>query len=128
MSEQSLRIDKWLWNTRFFKTRSLATEAVNGGKVHLNDQRVKAGRAVSIGDRLAIQKNNEIYEVTITDIIMTRRPAREAVLCYQESEQSVKRREQEREIRKLASASRPVPHRRPDKRERQKLRDFKLKN
>ena len=127
MSEESIRIDKWLWNTRFFKTRSLATEAVNGGRVHLNGQRVKAGRVVAIGDHLSIHKHNEIYEVTVTAIIKTRRPAKEAVLCYEESEQSRLRREQEREIRKLASASRPVPHRRPDKRERQQLRDFKIK-
>jgi len=127
MSEESIRIDKWLWNTRFFKTRSLATEAVNGGRVHLNGQRVKAGRTLTIGDHLSIHKHNEIYEVTVRAIIKTRRPAKEAVLCYQESEQSRLRREQEREIRKLASASRPVPQRRPGKRERQQLRDFKLK-
>lgn len=128
MTEESLRIDKWLWNTRFFKTRSLATDAVNGGKVHLNDQRVKAGRPVSIGDRLSILKQNDIYEVTVTAIIRTRRPAKEAVQCYEESEQSRLRREQEREIRKLASASRPVPQKRPGKRERQQLRDFKNKS
>ena len=128
MSEESIRIDKWLWNTRFFKTRSLATKAVNGGRVHLNGQRVKAGRAVTIGDHVSIHKHNDIYEVTVTAIIKTRRPAKEAVLCYEESEESRLRREQEREIRKLASTSRPVPQRRPGKRERQQLRDFKLKS
>jgi ribosome-associated heat shock protein Hsp15 len=126
MSESDqIRIDKWLWCTRFFKTRSLATEAVNGGHVHLNGQRVKPGRTVKIGDQLAIQKNSEVFEVEVRAIIKTRRPAKEAVQCYQESEHSAQRREQEREIRKLASASRPVPRRKPDKRDRQRLRDFK---
>lgn len=123
--DKGIRIDKWLWTSRFFKTRSLATSAVNGGKVHLNKQRVKAGRAVNIGDILSIQKNNELFEVTILGINKTRRPAKEAWLTYEESEQSKLNREREQEIKKLASASRPVPQRRPDKRERDQLRRFK---
>lgn len=127
MSEESLRIDKWLWTARFFKTRSLATEAVNGGKVHVNGQRVKAGRPVKIGDQLTIQKENGQYEITIRGINTTRRPAREAVLTFEESEQSRTRREQEQEMKKLASLSRPVPKGRPDKHQREQLRRFKNK-
>jgi len=123
--DESLRIDKWLWTSRFFKTRPLATEAVNGGKVHLNAQRVKAGRLVKTGDTLSIQKNSVLYEVTITAINKTRRPAKEALLTYEESEQSRLKREQEQEIKKLASATRPVPQRKPGKREREQLRRFK---
>lgn len=123
----SIRIDKWLWTSRFFKTRSLATDAVNGGKVHLNGQRVKAGRPVKVNDMLSIQKNTDLYEVTVLAILSTRRPAKEAVLAYQESEHSRKRREQEHASRKLASASRPVPRRKPGKRDREALRDFKQK-
>lgn len=123
--DDSLRIDKWLWTSRFFKTRSLATDAVNGGKVHLNGQRVKAGRAVKTGDSLSIQKNGVIFEITIKGINKTRRPAKEAVLSYEESEQSIRKREQELEIKKLASSSRPVPKRKPGKREREQLRRFK---
>ncbi|HHJ36272.1 MAG TPA: RNA-binding protein [Gammaproteobacteria bacterium] len=119
------RIDKWLWCSRFFKTRSLATVAVNGGKIHLNGQRVKAGRSVKTGDTLSIQKDAILYEVTILAIPGTRRPAREARLAYEESEQSRVKREQEMEIKKLASASRPIPQRKPDKREREQLRNFK---
>jgi len=125
--DKTIRIDKWLWTSRFFKTRSMATAAVNGGKVHLNGQRVKAGRTVSAGDALSIQKNNDLYEVTITDINNTRRPAKEACLTYEESEQSRLKREQEQEIKKLASATRPVPQRKPGKREREALRNFKQK-
>jgi ribosome-associated heat shock protein Hsp15 len=127
MANEGIRIDKWLWTSRFFKTRSLATDAVNGGKVHLNGQRVKAGRTVKTGDVLSIQKDSVHYEVTITGINKTRRPAKEARLTYEESEDSRKRREQELQIKKLASASRPVPQRKPGKREREQLRQFKHK-
>jgi ribosome-associated heat shock protein Hsp15 len=121
----SIRIDKWLWCSRFFKARALATEAVNGGKVHLNGLRVKAGRLVKTGDTLSIQKDGNLYEVTITRINKTRRPAKEASLCYQESEQSRLKREQEQKMKKLAAATRPVPQRKPGKREREQLRQFK---
>ncbi len=127
MNSEGSRIDKWLWNSRFFKTRPLASNAVNGGKVHLNGQRVKAGRLVKIGDVLTIQKNYDLYEVTITGINKTRRPAKEARLTYEESEKSRLKREQEQEIKKLASATRPVPKRKPGKHEREQLRNFKNK-
>jgi len=125
VNSETSRIDKWLWTSRFFKTRPLASDAVNGGKVHLNGQRVKAGRAVKIGDELTIQKDSVLYEVTIKGINKTRRPAKEARLTYEESEQSREKREQEQQIKKLASASRPVPKRKPGKREREQLRNFK---
>jgi len=105
----------------------MATSAVNGGKVHLNGQRVKAGRIVKVGDALAIQKDSVLFDVTIKDILKTRRPAKEACLTYEESEQSRLKREQEREIKRLATASRPIPQRKPDKREREQLRQFKKK-
>lgn len=123
----SIRIDRWLWTSRFFKTRQLATAAVNGGKIHLNRQRVKAGRLVKAGDALSIQKDSVLYEVTIIGINKTRRPAKEACLTYDESEQSRLKREQEQEIKKLVSATRPVPLHKPDKREREQLRQFKQK-
>ena len=121
------RIDKWLWTSRFFKTRSMATAAVNGGKVHLNGQRVKAGRIIKVGDALTIQKDSVVFDVLIKDILKTRRPAKEASLTYEESEQSRQKREQEKEIKRLASASRPIPQRKPDKRQREQLRQFKNK-
>ena len=123
--EDSIRIDKWLWTARFFKTRSLASEAVNGGKVHLNGQRVKAGRAVKVGDDMSIQKDATFYEVKVLGINKTRRPAKEAQQLYEETELSIARREQELQIKKLAAATRPVPQRRPDKRQREQLRNFK---
>lgn len=125
MNNDGIRIDKWLWSSRFFKTRALASDAVNGGKVHLNGQRIKAGRAVKIGDLLTIQKTSELFEVTITGINKTRRPAKEACLTFDESAQSREKRAQEQQIKKLASATRPIPRRKPDKREREQLRNFK---
>ncbi len=120
-----IRVDKWLWCSRFFKTRPLATEAVNGGKVHLNGHRVKAGKAVKAGDVLSIQKDSDLYEITIKAILKTRRPAKEACLTYEESEKSRIKREKEQAMKKLASATRPVPQRKPDKRQREQLRNFK---
>jgi len=125
INDDEIRIDKWLWTSRFFKTRPLASDAVNGGKVHLNGHRVKAGRLVKEGDVLSIQKNSVLYEVTIAAINKTRRPAKEACLSYEETEQSRIKREQEQEMKKLASATRPVPQRKPGKREREQLRQFK---
>ncbi|NOQ88646.1 MAG: RNA-binding protein [Gammaproteobacteria bacterium] len=125
MANDEIRLDKWLWTSRFFKTRSLASDAVNGGKVHLNGQRVKAGRPVKTGDVLSIQKDSDLYEVTITGINKTRRPAKEASLTYEESESSRSKREQEQQIKKLASATRPMPKRKPGKRERAQLRNYK---
>jgi len=125
VNSESVRIDKWLWTSRFFKTRALASNAVNGGKVHLNGQRVKAGRMVRVGDALSIQKNYDLYEVVIKAINKTRRPAKEACLTFEESEKSQLKRKQEQEIKKLASATRPVPKRKPGKRQREQLRDFK---
>ena len=127
MTNEGSRIDKWLWTSRFFKTRSLASDAVNGGKVHLNGQRVKAGRSVKSGDLLSIQKDSSLFEVTIIAINKTRRPAKEACLTYLESDDSRMKREREQQIKKLASASRPVPQRKPGKREREQLRQFKQK-
>ena len=124
-NDDEIRIDKWLWTSRFFKTRPLASDAVNGGKVHLNGHRVKAGRLVKEGDVLSIQKNSVLYEVTIAAINKTRRPAKEACLSYEETEQSRIKREQEQKMKKLASATRPVPQRKPGKREREQLRQFK---
>ncbi len=125
IQEETIRIDKWLWTARFFKTRSLASEAVNGGKVHLNGQRVKAGRAVKVGDDMSIQKDATFYEIKVLGINKTRRPAKEAQQLYEETELSIARREQELQIKKLAAATRPVPQRRPDKRQREQLRNFK---
>ena len=125
---QSIRLDKWLWAARFFKTRALATEAVNGGKVHLNDKRVKPGREVKVGDSLSIQRGGYNYEISVLGINKQRRPAKEAQLLYEESESSIVARQEQAETQRLAATIRSAPDRRPNKRERRHIVRFTRKN
>ena len=121
----SIRLDKWLWAARFFKTRALATEAVNGGKVHLNGSRVKAGRMVHIGDALHIQRGPVSYDIIVKGINKQRRPASEMHQLYEETEASIESRQQLTELRKMASGTRAAPARRPNKHERKHIVRFK---
>ena len=123
MSE-GVRIDKWLWAARFFKTRSLAREEVAGGKVHLEGHRVKPGRVVKAGDHLSITRGEEVFEITV-DIAANRRVcASEARQLYSEDEASCRRREQAAEQSRLEQSTRAEPARRPDKRERRQIIGF----
>lgn len=119
-----VRIDKWLWAARFFKTRNQAGQAVAGGKVQINGKRVKPSRIVAIGDVLAITKNDTQFIVTVLGLNQYRRPAVEARLLYEESEESIKDREEHNEMRKLIRAPGISPSKRPDKRDRRKIRAF----
>ena len=83
-----IRLDRWLWAARFFKTRSLAAEAVSGGKVHLNGARVKAAKPVRVGDTLSIRQGSYERTVIVLGLSAQRRPAREAALLYEETEAS----------------------------------------
>jgi ribosome-associated heat shock protein Hsp15 len=115
------RLDKWLWHVRFFKTRSLATAAINGGKVHLNAQRVKPAHRVRIGDHLSLSLQGIVAEFEVLGLPQRRGPASEAVSHYLETAASAARRVKLREQQRLASISRPRPEARPDKRERRRL-------
>jgi len=117
---QSLRIDKWLWCARFFKSRSLAQEAVEGGHVQVNGERVKASRQVRVGDRLRITRERERFEVEVIGIPERRGPAAEARTHYVESAESEAARAAVREFNRLTA---PVSSGRPDKRERRELLD-----
>jgi len=119
-----LRIDKWLWAARFFKTRSQAGQAVQGGKIHLNGIRVKPSRMVTIGDRVEINKSEQTFSVRIKGINRFRRPAAEARELYEESEESVRNREAQSHLRKLIKAPGSSPPKRPGKRDRRKIREF----
>jgi len=121
------RLDKWLWTARFFKTRKLATEAVSGGKVHLNGQRCKPSKEVRPGMTLAITKEPYQWVLTIVTISSHRRPAKEAVLFYEEMQESIAKRQQQRlehkENNALMSHSERVQ--KPNKKQRRQIHRFK---
>ncbi len=121
----SIRLDRWLWTARFFKTRPLATEAVSGGKVHLNGGRVKPGRLVHIGDALRIQRGPVMYEIIVKGINKQRRPANEMDQLYEETETSIESRQQLADMRKMAAGARAAPARKPNKHERKHIVRFK---
>lgn len=117
-----LRVDKWLWHARFFKSRSQATDAVAGGHVHVNGERVKASRDIKAGDCLEITRDDLKFEVIVRSIPLRRGPANEARLSYEETETSIKLRDRQREQHRYAA---PAPARRPDKHDRRLLRGLK---
>ena len=124
-----IRLDKWLWAARFFKTRKLASEAISGGKVHLNGQRSKPGKEVKPGSQLRIHKEALEWNIEIVALCHYRRPAPEAQALYIEDEASIKKREQLAEqLRVIRSAEAAFePDSRPNKRERRQIHRFKRK-
>jgi len=125
--DSSVRLDKWLWAARFFKTRSVARDSVSGGKVHLNGNRVKPSRSISAGDELRIQRGEEEFIITVVEPSMRRGPATVARTLYEESEENRSRREKLAEERKLERQKHLSRERRPDKRQRRKIIRFKNK-
>ena len=124
-----MRLDKWLWAARFFKTRSLAAEAVEGGKVHLNGQRTKPGKPVRVGHRLQISKDGLEWDIEIGVLPQQRRPASEAIGFYSESEQSRDRRERQAAALRAARAATPLQTpSKPSKRDRRLIHRFKQDN
>lgn len=120
-----VRLDKWLWAARFYKTRTLAKEMIDGGKVHYNGQRTKPNKIVEVGATLKLRQGNEEKEVVILALSVQRRGAPEAQLLYRETEQSLTNREKLAMARKMNALSMPHPDRRPDKKERRDLLKFK---
>jgi len=123
----SIRLDKWLWAARFYKTRKLAGDAIAGGKVHVNEQRVKPSKEIKPGTHLSITKDSLSWEITVLALTGQRRPASEAALLYEEEEESrVKRQQQiieQRELRELFPYH--GPDHKPNKRERRLIHRFK---
>ena len=120
-----MRLDKWLWAARFFKTRSIATAAVDGGKVKHNGATVKPAREVKPGDRLELRIGEERWEVVVQGLNEQRRPAPEARLLYQETEESIRNRAQAAELRRLAPTPDPDHKGRPTKRDRRQIIRFR---
>lgn len=116
-----LRVDKWLWAARFYKTRSIAKAAIEGGKVHLDGQRVKVSREITIGERLAIKQGWEEKEVIVKSLSDQRGPAPIAQMLYEETPESAQRREREAHARKAAGGAMARPVQKPGKHERKAL-------
>ena len=120
-----VRIDKWLWAARFYKTRSLAQQMVEGGKVHVDGQRVKASKPVRVGQVIVLRQGEVQREVEVLALAEKRGSAPQAALLYQETQDSIARREQVSAERRAAIVSAPHPDHRPDKKARRDLRRFR---
>jgi ribosome-associated heat shock protein Hsp15 len=125
MQEGQVRIDKWLWAARFFKTRSLASEAVAGGRVHVNGVRAKPAKGVGVGDRLEITLGQSVAEVEVRGVSDRRGPAQQAQALYEESEESRVRRAKEAEERRYIRVPGVDLGARPTKRDRRRLDDLR---
>ncbi|HBZ15178.1 ribosome-associated heat shock protein Hsp15 [Pantoea sp. NPDC088449] len=123
---EGVRLDKWLWAARFYKTRALAREMVEGGKVHYNGQRSKPSKLVELNAELTLRQGNDERTVVITAVTDQRRPATEAQTLYAETDASIEKREKTALARKMNALTMPHPDRRPDKKERRDLMKFKL--
>ena len=118
---ESLRIDKWLWAARFFKTRSLAAQAVSGGLVRVTDQRIKASRRLRRGEIVHVRRGVQEWDVVVKGLCEERRPAPQAQTLYEETPASIERRTSERARREQAEMRRARAQGRPTKRERRAL-------
>ncbi|NIE53778.1 ribosome-associated heat shock protein Hsp15 [Pantoea sp. Ap-870] len=125
-TSEGVRLDKWLWAARFYKTRALARDMIEGGKVHYNGQRSKPGKVVELQAELTLRQGNDERTVIITAIGDQRRPASEAQQMYAETASSIEKREKNALARKMNALTMPHPDRRPDKKERRDLLKFKL--
>ena len=126
--KEAVRLDKWLWAARFYKTRTLAKEMIDGGKVHYNGQRSKPNKIVEVGATLKVRQGSDEKEIVVLALSSQRQGAPEAQLLYRETEQSLANREKLVMARKMNALSMPHPDRRPDKKERRDLLKFKHQN
>ena len=126
MSDADLRvrIDKWLWAARFYKTRSLATDAVDGGKVQVNGERVKPAKVLRAGDTLSVRNGHFTWEITVLALSERRGSAAEASKLYAESDQSRREREEKSALLKIDRQSNPFPGGRPSKKARRQIIKF----
>ncbi|PMR69614.1 ribosome-associated heat shock protein Hsp15 [Halomonas heilongjiangensis] len=120
----SVRLDKWLWAARFFKTRALAKKAIEGGKVHYNGTRAKTSKSVELGALIRVPQGWDLMEVEVLALSDQRRGAPEARELYRETAESVARREREAEARRLTNQAMQHPPRRPDKKQRREIHRF----
>lgn len=124
MAQGDVRLDKWLWAARLFKTRALASAAVNGGKVHVNGSRVKPAHDVRIGDLVAVTRAEAGIELMVRGLSDRRGPASEARKLCEETEGSRQARQARAELRKIRALKNPAPEKRPDKKSRRQIIRF----
>ncbi len=121
-ANEKIRLDIWLWAARFFKTRALAKQAIESGKIEIAGQRCKAGRPVRVDDQMRVTRGTEIFEVRVVDVSDKRGPAKQAMTLYSESEESRQAREQLRATLGAQRAGYQPPESKPDKRARRLIR------
>jgi len=126
--EPRIRLDKWLYAARFYKTRTIAAQAIESGRARVDDQRVKPSYAVKAGTRINLSKDSLVWKVEVAAVSDKRGPASEAARLYREFPDSAAVREEEIAKRKAAAASAPRTSGRPTKRDRRKLHSFFEKN
>jgi len=122
---ERVRVDKWLWAARFFKTRSAATEAVSGGHVQVNGERVKPAREIAVGDRLDVRAREQRWAVLVTDLAERRGSASVAATLYEETPESAAERQRHADERRLARPLGADLGLRPTKRDRRRLDDLR---
>lgn len=121
---EKVRLDKWLWAARFFKTRSLASDAIDGGKIHYDGFRAKPSREVRVGAMLRITRGDEVWEVVVRGLSMQRRGAPEASLLYVETPESQQRRAETADLKQVDFGIRDRGEGRPTKRQRRQIKQF----
>ncbi|MGM7447772.1 ribosome-associated heat shock protein Hsp15 [Idiomarina loihiensis] len=119
--ESPIRLDKWLWAARFYKTRALARQMIQSGKVHYDGQRSKPSKVVQVGAIITLRQGFDTKEVEVMELSEQRRGASEAQLLYRETPESIEKREKNAEARKLNALYNPHPDGRPDKKQRRQL-------
>ena len=122
--DRRVRLDKWLYAARFYKTRSIAAQAIESGRARVDDQRVKPSHGIKAGARISLSKDSLVWKVEVAAVSDKRGPASEAAKLYRESAESTVLREEEIARRKAAAASAPRTSGRPTKRDRRKLHSF----
>jgi ribosome-associated heat shock protein Hsp15 len=124
----AMRIDRWLFGVRLFKSRPVAADAVSGGKVHLNGERVKPSHGVKPGDTVTFTRSTVMFECLVAAVPLRRGPADEAARCYEETPASKARREEFAARMKVAAGRTPRPDSRPNKHDRRLLRNLRGRN
>lgn len=119
------RLDKWLWAARFYKTRAIAKQMIDGGKVFYNNQRTKSGKSVSIGDTISVRQGYDEKDVIVIALADKRKDATFAQTLYEETQESIERREKNTLARKQGFLLNPASDTKPDKKQRRQIRQFK---